>query len=380
MRAHMSGIGVLIDFHALPGGANCQDHSGTNSGRAELWSHAYPMDLAIKCLIYLTEEISCGSITGVIGLQLCNEAIFNAPGLYAWYDKALTAIAQVDPNIPIYISDAWDLPRAINYARTRNTLRHVNANPVIVDTHCYWCFSDTDKTKSPQEIIADVPGKLDPALNGVEGSVTDRGASQVTVGEYSCVMDGSSWHKANGAPRAEILKQFGQAQCHMFQQRTGGAFFWCAKMDWMPGGEWGFVEQTKSGAITAQPWLLLTKGGINTRVTHAMNIREQRRHDDICGHVKYWHDKSPQTRFEHQKYSGGWDTGFADAKAFFVWRTGFGGTIAVGKAVSADKIGNLEVWIKVRMVQAKMSGEKFAWEWEQGFRKGVGVFYEAVGF
>ena len=44
----------------------------------------------------------------IIGLQLCNEAISNAPGMYSWYDSTITAISNVDQSIPIYISDGWN--------------------------------------------------------------------------------------------------------------------------------------------------------------------------------------------------------------------------------------------------------------------------------
>jgi len=148
--------------------------------------------------------------------------------------------------------------------------------------------------------------------------------------------------------------------------------------DWMRGGDWGFVAQTMAGNITPPPQSLLTKSTIDAKVTRADNIRDRLRTADIQTHVKYWHDKSPSTQFEHKKYADGWDTGFADARAFFMWRTGFGGTPVAGKNVGADKIGNLELWILKRLGQAGMGGERFAWEWEAGFRKAVGGFDDAV--
>lgn len=229
-RAHNRGIGILIDFHALPGGANDQDHSGTNSGKAELWQHEYNIELAVKCLVAIAEEIASGAIgPNVIGLQLCNEATCNAPGLYPFYDRCLAAISQIDPSIPVYISDAWDLKRVLEYARSHNSLHNINSNPVIVDTHDYWCFSSEDKAKSPQQLIADVPNKLS-ALDGMTGSVCDHGAAQAIVGEYSCVIDQASWHKANGASRDAILRQFGRAQNETWQKHAGGSFFWTLKM------------------------------------------------------------------------------------------------------------------------------------------------------
>jgi aryl-phospho-beta-D-glucosidase BglC (GH1 family) len=71
-RCHQRGIGTLIDLHGLPGGANPQDHSGTNSGKAELWSSRSNKDLAIRCLSFITQQAR--NMEGVAGLQVINEA------------------------------------------------------------------------------------------------------------------------------------------------------------------------------------------------------------------------------------------------------------------------------------------------------------------
>jgi len=77
-RCASRGIGVLIDLHALPGGANNGDHSGTNSGKAELWGSRKWLDLAIRCLLFIAHEAR--SIDGVIGIQIVNESEYNAKG------------------------------------------------------------------------------------------------------------------------------------------------------------------------------------------------------------------------------------------------------------------------------------------------------------
>jgi hypothetical protein len=35
-----------------------------------------------------------------------------------------------------------------------------NCNPLVIDTHVYWAFSDADKQKTPQQIIYEVHSKL----------------------------------------------------------------------------------------------------------------------------------------------------------------------------------------------------------------------------
>jgi aryl-phospho-beta-D-glucosidase BglC (GH1 family) len=164
-RAYDRGIGTLIDFHAVPGGANSNEHSRTNSGLAALWHNKDNLDYAGKCIHFIAEEIT-REIRGVIGLQVCNEAVSNAHGMYAWYDSFLPSISAINPDVPPYISDAWDLAQAVRYAKSRNK---TPSNPprchIIIDGHHYFCFSETDKAKSPQDIIASVPSSLD-ALMG----------------------------------------------------------------------------------------------------------------------------------------------------------------------------------------------------------------------
>lgn len=77
-RCATRGIGVLLDLHALPGGANNGDHSGTNSGKADLWKSGKNLDLAMRCLLFIAKEAR--SMDGVIGVQLLNEAEWDAKG------------------------------------------------------------------------------------------------------------------------------------------------------------------------------------------------------------------------------------------------------------------------------------------------------------
>ncbi|EOD51450.1 putative glucan -beta-glucosidase protein [Neofusicoccum parvum UCRNP2] len=86
-RARARGIGILLDFHGLPGGANDCEHSGTNSGRADHWRSPRCRDQSTRCLAWIAEQVA-GATEGlreaVVGLQLVNEAKWEAEGLYEW--------------------------------------------------------------------------------------------------------------------------------------------------------------------------------------------------------------------------------------------------------------------------------------------------------
>lgn len=366
-RCHERGIGVLVDLHGLPGGANAQDHSGTNSGKAEFWASRSSRELATRCLCFIAQQAR--QLPGVAGVQVVNEAEGGARGMFEWYEQVLAELARVDPTMPVYVSDAWDLGRALDWSQTKNSLRGAPGNPVVVDTHLYWAFSDADKQKTPRQITAEVQGKLG-ELDGKDGSVVDRGAAQAVVGEYSCVLTEDSWAKAGGSGKEELVREFGNAESRRFQQRAGGSFFWTYRMDWMPGGEWGFRQMTEARAIVPPASLTLPRDEVEKRVSSAQSQLQDRRARTVGGHRQYWDGQHPGN-YEHWRFEQGWDVGFNDAMQFFGMRGQHG-------LDGADGIGMLDLWCLKRIRESGQGGG-FVWEFEQGLRQGVRDFGEAVG-
>ncbi|KAF2484249.1 glycoside hydrolase superfamily [Neohortaea acidophila] len=369
-RCSRRGIGVLLDLHALPGGANTGIHSGTDAGVAEFWCSMAFRHLATQCLIFIAKEVK--GVDGVVGIQLVNEAEFEAPRMYDWYDSVLSELGKIDASLPIYISDGWNLKQAIDWSQRQNSLTAPLLNPIAIDTHCYWCFSTEDKQKPPQQIINDVPASLS-ALKGKDGNIVDRGAAQVVVGEYSCVLDNKTWGKRNPTtPRNEIVSAFGKAQCEHFQRRAGGSFFWSYRMDWMNGGEWGFRQMTEAHAISTPAHLELSRDEVRKRISVARAQREARGRDAVAQHNRYWDGTYPG-HYEHWRFEHGWGVGIDDALAYFQMRGHHG-------LEGADKIGMLDLWCLKRLREGgeRLSGGGFGWEFEQGMREGVRDFQECV--
>ncbi|KAK4541399.1 hypothetical protein LTR36_008000 [Oleoguttula mirabilis] len=364
-RCQQRGIGVLIDMHGLPGGANPQDHSGTNSGKAELWGHRSNRDLATRSLCFIAQQTR--NMENVAGIQIINEAEWDAKGMYDWYDEVIGQLSSIDPTMPVYISDAWNLDKAAKWSQGKNSLLAGQSSPVVIDTHLYWCFSNEDKKKSPQIIATEVQHKLS-ALDGKDGSVVDHGAAQAVVGEYSCVLGEDTWARGQGAPKDQLIQQFGNAESTRFQQRAGGSFFWTYKMDWMPGGEWGFKNMTEKQAIVPPPSLTLSD--VPSRVQHAQGQQGQLKQNAVGAHSHYWDTNHPG-QYEHWRFEQGWDLGFGDAAAFFGMRS-------QGGVQGGDKIGMLDLWVLKRLRDSGQGG-KLVWEFEQGLRQGVKNFYESAG-
>lgn len=378
------GIGVLIDIHGLPGGANGDEHSGTSAGKAGLWGDRREEGRARGVVRGLVGEVRKGEIgkgkvdgewsEGVVGVQVVNEAVWGAGrrGMYKWYERVLEDIAEIDGDgdMIVYVSDAWDLEGCLEWVQKR---KGKDGNPVVVDTHRYYTFTERDKRERPGEIIQRVKGELG-EVKQREGRVVDRGEAQVVVGEWSCVMSEETWARVPAAEREAYTREFGLAQSRQWQERAGGAFFWTMKMGWMDGGGWGFVEQTRKGNITPPPWLLLSLDEVRRQAQAAEGRRAELAETARRSHEAYWTRTAPRRRFEHQLYSEGWEVGFSDALSFFTARAE--GRLAGG--AGGDKIGLLEVWVKKRLRESGERGRS-PWEWEHGMRAGVAALYAEVG-
>lgn len=408
-RCHAHGIGVLLNLHACPGGANAEAHSGTSSGQAELWGNEFSLSLANRCLVFVAQEVKNRGLVGVVGIQICNEAIYDAPGMYDFYDDVIKAISAIDSTIPIYISDGWDLARALEYCIGKNTTRSTTSsgrksaparNPVVADTHRYYTFSAHDTSRSPEQIIEQIssPSELS-ELDAKQGNVLDHhGAVGVFVGEWSCTLAPSTWAQVPEAQREGLVKQFADVQAKKWRDKgpgVGGSAFWTFKMAWggSKGGEWGFREQVDTGAVAAPTWSRLTCGEVRTRLKAA----EKRRQGMMAGameeHEEYWRRTAGKDAyFEHWRFGAGWHLGWCDARDFFAAR-GDGVLPSAGADdgqnedtvwIGADRIGFLDLWILKRMRDQGLpdkdaKGAGFGWEWEQGFRRGLEDF-EHVGF
>ncbi|OAL35707.1 hypothetical protein AYO20_05088 [Fonsecaea nubica] len=412
-RCFQHGIGVLIDLHGVPGGANHETHSGTSSGKAELWGNPLNLELATRCLMFIADEtIRDPQLAGVVGLQVCNEAIIDPPGMYEWYNDIIQRISTMDVSFPIYISDGWDLGRAVRFTRAYNN-PDMPRCPVIVDTHKYWTFDEKDTSRSPYEIIEQVKTELqelDPSLVG--DVFAHQAAVAVFVGEYSLALAPQTWSKAPADQKAELMRQFGQAQSQRWQSRASGSAFWTFKMEWMPGWEWGFKASTDDGQIVCPKQFTLTVGEIKHRLSQADERKTQLSHDALNGHTAYWTSTQPGANFEHWRYSDGWNLGWADARSFFAARVegqipsasnpgaaavltggvGLDGASAShpvvptsmdeNAVIGADVIGALDLWILKRMQQGGIASSRmcpFGWEFEHGFRRGVSDFGGVVG-
>lgn len=231
------------------------------------------------------------------------------------------------------------------------------------------CFADADTRKSPQQITSEACHKLS-ELDGKEGKVLEKGAVQAIVGEYSCVLAEQSWKQGGDATKETLVQQFGNTQSQRYQHRAGGSYMWTYRMDWMPGGEWGFKHMTEQSAITPPSALTLSIEEIQARIGNAQAQLNGKKGNAFGQHCQYWDSKYPG-QYEHWRFELGYGVGFSDAMTFFGMRS-------QSHLHGADKIGMLELWVLKRIRESGQAG-KWVWEFEEGLRQGIRGFDECVG-
>ncbi|ANB11837.1 17-beta-hydroxysteroid dehydrogenase-like protein [Sugiyamaella lignohabitans] len=342
-------IAVLIDLHALPGGANEQDHSGTSSGKAEFWSHSSSVDLATDILKFIASDMK--SYDNICGIQIINEAPYanNPKHQQNYYFKALSAIRGANPDIPVVISDGWNTQQFISIIKDHEDKLSGDASSLglIIDTHVYKCFSDEDKRKPPGQLIQDV-----------DSAIPQTGDVDILVGEYSCVMDEGTWKQLpQGQNRDQIVSDYGRRQVsHFYQRAKAGQYFWTYKFHWGSGGEWGFREMSDKGALPDYSQIPSKSPDV---YQNAFNDRLKSSLDE---HVNYWKGQDANKDWQNWRYEDGFTIGWHDAQAF--------------DEFNHSEIGRWVAWKKSRLsqhVQQKGSSD-LLWVFSHGFDKGVEQF------
>lgn len=327
------GIGVLIDLHGLPGGANADAHSGCTVSSATFFKNsAYVNQVVNEILPFIVRDI-CINNENVIGLQIVNEAAFDnkATGQKNYYYKAIKAIQNVDSSIPVVISDGWWPQQWADWVQ-----KHGLATTVVVDSHVYRCFSDEDKSKSVQEITGDLPNTVN----------FPKDQADYMVGEFSCVLDTNTWNMTQG-DRQKLVQRYGTTETSVFANVCGwGWFFWTLQFKHGDGGEWGFIPMVNESAIPKRP-----------SGSHPI-IGDNEIKACIQQHTEYWSDKGGD-HMEHWRYEDGLKSSVADMRAFANFNNSLVGRWCSWKSQRRQQY-----------IQQKGDSE-FMWEWDQGYQKGL---------
>jgi aryl-phospho-beta-D-glucosidase BglC (GH1 family) len=349
-------IAVVVDLHGLPGGANGEEHSGTSSGKADFWDSSDNVDLTLDILRFIASDIK--GYDNVCAIQVINEAPYsdhNKPQKH-YYLKAIGAIREQNHDVPVAISDGWSCDHFLSFItdserKLSKSSSHIPQSlGVIIDTHIYKCFSQQDKSRSPEQLIMDVNNCI-PFTDSVD----------IMVGEFSCVMDEQTWGKLQGDKGQTVLR-YGQSQIsHFIKRAKAGNYFWTYKFSWGSGGEWGFREMTDKGALP-------NYSDIHGKSAEEYNQEFQRRLLIAkTNHINYWTKEDSQRDWQHWRFEDGFRTGWSDSQAFDEFHH--------------SQIGRVVAWRTSR--EAEHTHEKgtgdLIWVWRQGFNQGMEQFLQARG-
>jgi hypothetical protein len=264
---------------------------------------------------------------------------------------------------PFSSLDAASFTHRSQYAVAKNSASRTNpsiSSPVVVDIHKYYCFDPGNKNKSPPEIISAVSNELS------ELFAYDQKEVGTVVGEYSCVLAEESWSKVDPAARPDLVRQLGQTEMRRWEKElkpiNGGSYFWTGKMQWMDGGEWGFVEQTKKGNVPPSLGLTLPAQRVRDISAEAKQHQAALRATAIKQHVDYWNQHGQASQMEHWRYEAGYDVGFWDAVTFWEKRAEAGRD-------GGDTVGFVNLWAGKRLREhvAERGTWGSPWLWEVSF-------------
>lgn len=334
-KANSFNLGVIIDLHAVPGGANTGDHSGFPNATATFFSNSGYQDAIINKVLPFIVSDAASPNDNVIGVEVVNEPEFDSDGKKEkdYYSRALKAIQGIDSSVTVLIPDGWWPQQFADWLKSIN--RQSNC---VIDSHIYRCFDAKDKQKDAQTLINELPSTAS----------LPKDTADFVVGEYSCVLDTQTWQKTSG-DRNTLVKSFGQAQTNVFKQNSSfGFFFWTLQFQHGDGGEWGFVPMTNENAIPRRP-------------TGSFTVDEGKINNLINQHANYWKDKGGD-KMEHWRYEDALRQTIADIQQYAQFDN--------------SRIGRWLSWkfYKRAIYITEKGDSQFMWEWDQGFDDAIEKF------
>lgn len=367
-KAGQYGIGVLIDLHAVPGGANSADHSGISTASGELWTSNKNQVRTFAIAEFLASELK--KYDNVVALQIINEAPFssNWDEQQSFYLKAINKIRSVDDDQPIVISDGWDLNSWAEWSEKcskdlcnqQDACHGTTTLGIVLDEHVYRTFSDKDRDTPAREIVDDIGNALP----------HDPFEVDVQVGEFSCVMDTNSW-KLNDerglGDRESIVREFGNKECQLFNEKAVAYYFWTYKFREGSGGEWGFREMQEKGCLSTgfSPIDQQFPQNKNPDQSFYSHQLESRFNDAFNGHRNYWDSQDSNKDWQHWRFEEGYKTAWADAQEF--------------DKFDHSSIGRKAAWLAARFQQhvCAKGANGMEWVYKEGFKQGLQGFLDA---
>ncbi|KAK7455203.1 Glucan 1,3-beta-glucosidase 3 [Stygiomarasmius scandens] len=369
--AHKYQIGVLVDLHAAPGAQNKDSHSGLSGGHAGLWDSHEKQQLTIAILVALAREIV--QHPNVVGLEVLNEPKNNNM-LQGFYDAATQAITSAGIStleLPLYVSDSWDIGWYSQYIDHRAN----EGKFLVLDHHLYRCFTREDHSKSASDHARDVhPSNPSGGSLSMLANASAKTGAALVIGEWSAALNPASLHHYGSEEEKRAAQaEWGHAQWEAYEKFCGGWFFWTLKKEGAPDRGWGFYSALEQGVVPS--FVDRTKAAFQRQQGNLDALRAQgvaERQSAFSSHVNWWDNNSSSGNFEHWRFEEGYDKGWEDALAFW-----FGGETG---ELGGSEIGFIGWWKKVRAEahRREKGNSGMVWEYEHGYEQAVRKFVEVA--
>jgi aryl-phospho-beta-D-glucosidase BglC (GH1 family) len=190
------------------------------------------------------------SFPNIVGVELLNEP---QPGekahntLKEWYTNSIHQLRDLDPSLPIYVSDCWQTDDYAGYIASFPQSQSI----VALDHHLYRCFtlpdthtpisehtrSLTDTNASTPELFSRVSSKLFSC------------SSAIVVGEWSGAVHPGSLHGLSPEEETIARKEYVNAQLELYERCCAGWFFWTYKKEQSGDRGWSLKDAVDSGVF-----------------------------------------------------------------------------------------------------------------------------------
>ncbi|GEQ67255.1 hypothetical protein JCM33374_g919 [Metschnikowia sp. JCM 33374] len=236
-------ICILLDFHGVPGGGNADAHNGEEAGKADFWTTPTYQEIMIRVLSFVAKDLK--DYDNICGIEVVNEATFSEvpTAQQNYYRAALKAIRDQDKSVPVVISDSFVPNQWVEWIQDNQDPNKLPG--LVVDSHLYRTFSESDRNKTAEQITSDLNGDfLTNLRNGGKGV-------EFMTAEWSSVLSRETWTLSGVNPdndfdpkRLNLVAKFSSEEERLIEERArGGSFFWTYKFEAGSGGEWDFRQQ-----------------------------------------------------------------------------------------------------------------------------------------
>ncbi len=231
-QSHKNNLKLLLDLHGAPGSQNGWDHSG-RSGPINWPKDPENIQETLRVLENFAQKY--GEHPALFGIELLNEPSTQIPIeiLQNFYRDAYARLRKhINPDVAVVFHDSF---RPLAW---KNFMQKPAFTNVILDTHLYQCFSETDRARTAIE-------QLEFALNRKQ--MLDEMQSEelpTIVGEWSLALPGTAMRGLSPLQVASVKSGYANTQLLNYEG-TRGWFFWSYKLQ--QPSEWNFRHCVESG-------------------------------------------------------------------------------------------------------------------------------------